>query len=82
MLFTAYLNGTKMKLYELSFGDQSGMKVGTLTFGQNSVDVCATIYEPIPGQDEGSRIAFIAAQETFNDVALSLLENANFVPAA
>ena len=82
LLFTAYLNGSKVKLYELSFGDQGGMKVGTLSFGQNAVDVHATIYEPIPGQDEGSRIAFIAAQETFNDVASSLLDNANFVPAA
>ena len=84
LLFTVLLNGQKANIYELTFGGEGVIPVGeiTLTPGQAPVSVYATFYEHDVGLSEELRIAFFAAQETFNDVATSLGENMNFVPAS
>ena len=80
LLFTAYINGVKTNIYELVFGGQSGTKVGDLAVDGETVGVFVVFYPAVPGQDESSRLAFIAAQETINDVTASLRENGNFTP--
>ena len=80
--FYTTLNGTKMPLYELIFGGREEMQVGSITVGQYTLPVFVVIHEAMPGLDDSSRIGFIAAQETINDVMVSLKENTNFVPAA
>ncbi|MBE6959778.1 MAG: hypothetical protein E7448_03520 [Ruminococcaceae bacterium] len=79
--FYTVLNGTKMPLYEMVFGGQEGIPLGSVTVGKHTLQVYMVIHESMPGLDDSSRIAFIAAQETINDVASSLKENSNFVPA-
>ena len=81
--FFALINGVNYKIYEIIFDGQGDLKIGTLSLeeGVRSVEVRATIYGPDPNLDENARLAFNAARETFNDVAMSLYENANFIPA-
>jgi hypothetical protein len=83
LLFTVLLDGKKMNIYELTFGGEGSISVGEITLipGQAPVNVYATFYESGTDLNEDMRIAFFAAQETFNDVAASLGENMNFVPA-
>ena len=83
LLFVAQIEESKIKLYELFLGGEKGMHIGSLTLsqGQGPVDVYAVIYEADANVNADNRITFIAAQETFNDVMVSLMENENFVPA-
>lgn len=84
LLFTAFIDGQSRKIYELVFNGQTDMFIGSLTLmpGQPPVNVHGMIYQPESGWSNDARIAFIAAQETFHDVVMSLRNNMYFTPAA
>lgn len=79
--FYTTLNSMKMPLYELVFGGQEELLLGTITVGSRELPVYVVIHEVSPTLDDSSRFAFVAAQETLNDVTTSMKENSNFVPA-
>lgn len=78
--FFALIDGVDHKLYELNFGGEGTMKIGYLHFAQRMVNVYGTVYTPDSSLTGDNRLAFIAAQETFNEVAFSLTENEHFTP--
>lgn len=78
--FCAVINNNNYPLYELVFGNQGTMPLGTLAVGTNSVAVTVNFFEAAGELSEDGRIAFVAAQETFNEAASSMSENTNFVP--
>lgn len=82
--FYAVINGKRAELYELAFGGQGNLQVGAL-MRPNVAEpmlVYAEIFAAPSDLKEDERIAFIAAQETFNDVVNSLQDNEMFVPMA
>ena len=79
--FYTILNGMKMPLYDLVIGGQGEMLLGTITMGIREWPMYVVIHSAMPALDESSRFAFIAAQETINDVTTSMRENSNFEPA-
>lgn len=82
LCFYTVLNETKMPLYELVFEGMANIPLGTITVGKSVMGVSAIVHAPATTLEGDVRLAFVAAQETFHDVVLSLEENANFVPTA
>ena len=82
--FSAIIDGESHKLYVLTLGGQGDLFVCSLTVtpGQAPIRVHGTLYQPGPELSEDGRFAFVAAQETFHDVVVSLQENMSFMPAA
>lgn len=79
--FYAVVSGKRMELYELVFGGEGSAPLGMLILNGKALPLTANFYKPAADISENDRIAFVAAQETFNDVALSLEDNAHFTPA-
>ena len=80
--FYTVLDETKLYLYELVFDGTGSIPLGTITVGQKVMGVSAVIHQPGATLEGDVRVAFVAAQETFNDVVLSLKDNSNYVPTA
>ena len=77
IVFYATIGGEKHALYALLFNGREGMPLGYLCVEGNIYSVNAIFYDPEGISDEGLS-TFNAAQETFNDVAMSLEDNKNF----
>ncbi len=81
LVFFATIEGTRADLYSLCFGETDNILLGTLKVGGNTVTVSTELFQAGQGLDKDLQYVFVAAQETFNDVAASLSENGNFTPA-
>lgn len=81
--FTTVLEGVEADLFTLHFGGEGNHLLGTLTLGEEkkAVDVWVTFHEVSDALSSNYYSTFYAAQETFNDVVVSLAENENFTPA-
>jgi hypothetical protein len=80
MDFTATVGENEVMLYTLFFNKATGIPVGTLMVDGTTYTVTAEIYDMDQINDE-YRLTFQAAQETINDVIVSLGENSGFVAA-
>lgn len=78
--FSAVVGSEERVLYTLLFNKDEGIPVGTLTVNGAEYRVAAVIYE-LDDVSEDHRVTFYAAQETFNDVMVSLAENPGFTAA-
>jgi len=81
--FRALIGEEEYLLYAILFDSEEGIYLGTLdaTEQSDAVDVYAELYPVDESLNEDSLVAFMAAQETFNDVVFSLAENDSFTPA-
>ena len=77
IVFYATIGGEKHALYALLFNGREGIPLGHLRVEGDIYSVSAIFYDPEGVSGEGLS-TFNAAQETFNDVAMSLEENKNF----
>lgn len=80
MDFYVVIDGQEIALYTLFFNKNAGIPVGTLTVDGTAYTVTALIYE-LDQVIEENRLTCQAAQETFNDVMISLAENTGFQAA-
>ena len=80
MVFSAFVGEEEVKLYTLYFNRAVGIPLGTLTVEGVKYTVTAEIHDLVYA-NEDNRLTYQAAQETFNDVAMSLEENDNFQAA-
>jgi flavodoxin len=80
MVFSAFVGEEEVKLYTLYFNRAVGIPLGTLTVDGVKYAVTAEIHDLVYA-NEDNRLTYQAAQETFNDVAMSLEENENFQAA-
>lgn len=78
--FSAKVGNEERLLYSLMFNGTSGISVGTIMVDGVQYKVTAEIYE-LNDVGEELRMTFSAAQETFNDIMMSLAENPGFVSA-
>ena len=77
--FTTTIGGEEKDIYTFYFNREAEFKVGVLQMAGESCVVNAVVYEP-DGIAEEDLLSYYAAQETFNDVMMSLSENKGFVP--
>ena len=80
MVFSAFVGEEEVKLYTLYFNRAAGIPLGTLTVDGAKYTVTAEIHDLVYANEE-NRLTYQAAQETFNDVAMSLEENEHFQAA-
>ena len=80
MVFSAFVGEEEVKLYTLYFNRAVGIPLGTLTVDGVKYVVTAEIHDLVYA-NEDNRLTYQAAQETFNDVAMSLEENEHFQAA-
>ena len=82
LLFYLQINEKHCNLYAVTFGGEGSDPVGAMDLGEGlePVLVYVNVYGQPSGLTDGERQAFIATQETFNDVMTSLQEGENFVP--
>ena len=80
LAFVFESDDVRAPLYTIMFNADEGNVVGTLKLNNqtNNVNVSAILYEPMD-LNEVYQTTFYAAQETFNDVIVSLEENENYV---
>lgn len=81
MEFTTRIDGETYPLYTLIFNGDEGISLGTLRIGSSRYHVSAVIYEIDEAIAKGWMNTFYAAQETFNDVVVSMEKNDGFIPA-
>lgn len=77
MDFSVVISGEETLLYSLICNKNTGFPVGTLQLNDSDYTVTAEIYDLEHVSDE-DRLTCQAAQETFNDVMMSLTENKGF----
>ena len=77
MVFSAYVGEEEVKLYTLYFNRAAGIPLGNLMVDGVEYTVTAEIHDLVYA-NEDNRLTYQAAQETFNDVAMSLEGNENF----
>lgn len=82
LLFTARLGEKVYSLFTLHFGGETGVELGTLQIEGKAMPVYAEL-APAPDVRElgENQESFLAAQEAFNDIVTSLMENPDFVAA-
>lgn len=81
LAFSVVIGEEAYLVYALYFGGNEGTLLGSVTLDGVSVSVYgefAVIPESLP---EAGTATYYAVQETFNDIAASLRENAHFTPA-
>lgn len=78
--FSASVDGEERLLYTLLFNKDTGIPVGSLRVNGTEYKVTAVIYD-LNDASEDNRVTFYAAQETFNDIMVSLAENPGFTAA-
>lgn len=76
--FYSTIDGKRTALYELLFNSREGVPLGYLQVEEDVYTVYARFYEP-EGLSKDGVSTFYAVQETFNDVAMSLEDNAGFL---
>ena len=81
--FTADIDDVEAPLYTIVFNGQEGILLGSMSIpdSEEPVPVYAELHAPEEELEEGDLATFYAAQETFNDVVVSLGENEGFMPA-
>lgn len=80
MDFSAFVGEEEVMLYTLYFNKNAGITLGSLTVDGEEYTVTAVIHDLVYA-NEDNRLTYQAAQETFNDVAMSLEENDHFQAA-
>lgn len=83
LLFTANIGESEIPLYTIRYDEEGeGIVLGTLKLTSNvTVPVSVTLSDA-PAELAGNDLAtFIAAQETFNDVLTSMMEDSRFTMA-
>lgn len=83
LVFSAKLDLSDYRLFTLSFGGSGDILLGTMMLPDRdeAVEVYATLYQIDETLSEDFVNTFNAAQECFNDVVISLMENEGFTPA-
>lgn len=82
LTFVAEISGKEHSLFALFFGGEEGaIPLGTLTVDGVEKKVFAAISAPDEAALGEGMSTFLAAQESFNDVVVSLGENPNFKAA-
>lgn len=83
LIFSVKLDLSAYKLFSVTFGGSEGILLGTMDIpgADAPVEVYAALYQLDDALGDNFASTFNAAQESFNDVALSLTENEGFTPA-
>ena len=83
IIFSANIGGGYATVYTIIFNGEDGGSVGTLKLDgiDEPIRVSVNFYEPASNILGDALEGFYAAQETFNDVAMSLEENEHFQAA-
>lgn len=83
LVFSAKLDLSAYRLFSIAFGGSGDILLGTmmLPYGEAPVEVYATLYQIDETLSADFVNTFNAAQECFNDVMVSLMENEGFMPA-
>lgn len=80
IIFSAYIGNGYETVYTLIFNSETGIDIGTLKLDgvDDPIRVSVNFYEPSEGLSDDALAGFYAAQETFNDVVVSLEKNEGF----
>lgn len=83
LVFSANLDLSAYRLFTLTFGGSGDILLGTMMLPdrEEAVEVYATLYQIDETLSADFVNTFNAAQECFNDVVVSLMENEGFTPA-
>lgn len=84
LLFTADIDGKEILLYTIRYNeDGKGIALGTLKLSDQAATMPVSVsFGDAPNGLAGNELAtFIAAQETFNDVLTSMMEDSRFTMA-
>lgn len=81
LCFYAKIDGDTHKLLTLWFNRDEHIPIGSLLVDGKEVSVTAELFDVPFGLDQGERNTFLAAQECFNDIVVSLYEIEGFTPA-
>lgn len=78
--FFARLNGEQLPVFTLHFADSLGTPIGTMKLPDEREDFPVTVsFHEVPaGLNDSDRLSFLAAQELFNDILVSLSDNDGF----
>lgn len=79
--FCVRLQDTDVKLFTISFGGTGSIPLGMITLDGEELPVSAELNQAPANLDDAGMQVFFAAQEIFNDVAVSFQENENVTPA-
>ncbi len=80
IIFSARVGGGNQTVYSLLFNNESGIDLGTLKLDGVSepIRVSVVFYDAPASLTGDNLISYLAAQETFNDVVVSLEKNEGF----
>lgn len=80
IIFSARVSGETQTVYSILFNNESGIDVGSLKIEgvESPVRVSVVFYDPPESLKDGDLISYLAAQETFNDIVVSLEKNEGF----
>lgn len=83
LVFSAKLDLSSYRLFSIVFGGSGDILLGSMMLpdGEAPVEVYATLYQIDETLSADFVNTFNAAQECFNDVMVSLMENEGFTPA-
>ncbi len=83
IIFSARVGGENQTVFSLLFNNESGIDVGTLKLDgvETPIRVSVVFYDPPASIAGDDLISFLAAQETFNDIVVSLEKNEGFTSA-
>lgn len=80
IMFSARVGGGNQTVYSLLFNNESGIDVGMLKLDgvESPIRVSVVFYEAPAALAGDDLISYLAAQETFNDIVVSLNKNEGF----
>ena len=83
LLFTADIGEKEIPLYTIRYNEEGeGIALGTLKLSAKAVVPVSVTFSDAPAELTGNDLAtFVAAQETFNDVLTSIMEDSRFTMA-
>lgn len=79
--FFAQLSGSPRELFEICFDGSGAINLGTLPVDNRTCSVTARLFQPPEEMTDNDRLSFLAAQDVFNEVVVSVGAIPGFVPA-
>ena len=79
--FFAELSGSSRELFEICFDGSGAIDLGTLQVADRTCLVTARLFQPPEEMTDNDRLSFLAAQDVFNEVVVSMGAIPGFVPA-
>lgn len=79
--FFAQLSGSPRELFEICFDGSGTIDLGTLQVADRTCLVTARLFQPPEEMTDNDRLSFLAAQDVFNEVVVSMGAIPGFAPA-